>query len=231
MYTVIRDFPRPPSHVVEALGRFPTAVITDCMGRYGAMRSDIKGIYQGIRVAGPAFTVQTFRADNLMCHLAIKLAKPGDVLVIDASGFEDTALWGELMTTMARARGIAGVVIDGAIRDREVITQMRFPVFAKATTPMGGFKVLPGSINIPISCGGVTVNPGDVVVGDGDGVAVIPREQAAKVLEGCRVTAKKESELRSRFEAGETLYDILDLGRALEDKGVRWLDWPPPPEV
>lgn len=222
-YKIVEDFVRPDPDVVAGLGQLSPSVISDSMGRYGCMQASIKPVSASFKIAGPAFTVQTFRADNLMCHLAIKLAKPGDVLVIDANGVPDAALWGELMSIMAQVKGIAGVVIDGAVRDPAEVVEMGFPVFTRAITPMGGFKVSPGSINVPIACGGVSVNPGDVIVGDASGVVVVPRDQAVEVLAVSEKTEAKEEALRKELASGTLLYDKLNLQRVLATFDIEWI--------
>jgi 4-hydroxy-4-methyl-2-oxoglutarate aldolase len=173
-----------------------------------------------MRLAGPALTVQTYRADNLMLHVALELANPGDILVVDACGFPDTGLWGDLMTQMAKKKEIGGIVIDGGVRDSQAIIESGFPVFARAISPMGGFKVSPGSVNIPIACAGISVNPGDVVVGDADGVVIVPRDSARAILAAARKTAEKEYEIAKRIQEGEQLFNILKLDDNLERLGL-----------
>lgn len=222
MLRIIRDFTRPPRQLIDRFADLPSAILSDVLGRSRAMDHGIKPVSDQMRVVGPAFTVKTYTADNLMCHLAIKLAQPGDVLVIDADSYLDAAVWGELTALSAKVHNLAGVVIDGAIRDRVDLAQLGFPVFARGNVPAGTFKVNPGEINIPIACGGLTVHPGDVVVGDADGVVVVPQAQLEAVADAARAQLAKEQEYRNKILAGEILYDVLGLNKYLEGPSIRW---------
>ena len=219
-YSIVSDFERPAPEVIQGFRELSVPLIGDTMGRYGCLNSVIKPLSDDMRLAGPAMTVQTYRADNLMIHVALELAKPGDILVVDACGFPDTGLWGDLMTQMAQKRRIGGIVVDGGVRDKQAIIKLGFPVFAKAISPLGGFKTSPGSVNVPIACAGVTVNPGDVVVGDADGVVIIPMESAAATLAAARKTEKKENEFSQRIQQGESFFKILGLDNNLERLGL-----------
>lgn len=209
---IIDTFARPAPGIIASLGRIPTATLSDAMDRTGAVCSSIKGAFQGARLAGPAYTVRNFQKDNLMSHYALKHALPGDILVVDNGGYYEASGWGELMSMSAKARGLGGIVVDGGVRDRERIEEMQFPVFARCITPEGTVKLNPGEINYPVNCGGVTVRPGDIVVGDDDGVVVIRYESAEEVLEKSGAILEKESEIRRRLGDGETIFDILNLG-------------------
>jgi 4-hydroxy-4-methyl-2-oxoglutarate aldolase len=220
MFIIRNEFPRPNQGVIEALGKIPTPNLSDAMGRSGAMHSDIKGVFPEARLAGPAYTVRNYAKDNLMSHYALKHASPGDILVVDNGGFKESAGWGELMSRSAKVRGLGGIVIDGGTRDVPELRELKFPVFARCVIPEGTVKVTPGSINCPVNCGGLTVCPGDVVVGDDDGVVVIPREQAELILEKARAIIEKEKSIRERILAGETIYDILNLDKFLDVDGV-----------
>lgn len=212
---------RPSEDLVRDLAEFGTALIADTMGRYGAMLPYIQPVTRGVHMAGPAVTVQTYRSDNLMLHVGLELAQKGDVLVADAGGVENAGLWGDLMTTMACIKGLAGVVIDGAVRDRADLQEKEFPVYAKGVSPLGGFKTNPGSVNIPVCCGGVMVSPGDIIIGDADGVMVVPLALAEQVAEDCRKTQEKENGFREKMEQGEHLFDLLKLPAELEKLGMR----------
>lgn len=205
-----------PAETIRRLGRLPVPVIGDALGRFGCMHSSIKPLSDAMRFAGPALTVQTYRADNLMCHVALEMAHPGDVLVVDACGFRETGLWGALMTTMAMKKSLGGLVVDGGVRDKLEIVEMGFPVFAAGISPMGGFKDSPGSVNVPIACGGVSVSPGDVVVGDADGVVIVPAALAESVASAAEGTAAKEGDLARRIGEGESLFDLLGLPAVVE---------------
>jgi len=217
---VVREFVRPDPQVVKRFEGIPTGVVSDTMGRTGSMAAEIKPVWPRAKIVGPALTVRTFPADNLMIHKAVTLAKPGDVLVVNAGGYKDTAVFGDLLGYSCKAHRIAGVVIDGASRDAEGMEAIGFPVFARAVLPMGPFKDSPGAINVPISCGGAAVRPGDIIVGDADGVVVVPMEYAAEVASKAQAAADKEEQMRERLAKGEYIFDILKLGDVLSGLGM-----------
>jgi len=205
------NFKRPHAKIIKAFANIPTSTISDAMGRYGTMSSDMKPVFQGARICGPAFTVRVYANDNLMVHLALKTAKPGDILIVDSGGYTQCALWGELMSFSARCRGLGGTVIDGGIRDKDAITTLEYPVFAKTIIPVGTHKSNQGAICKPVSCDGVPVFPGDIIVGDSDGVMVVPFDQASTVLEKASAILRREDQMRERIEKGELIFDILEL--------------------
>jgi regulator of RNase E activity RraA len=161
----------------------PVANVSDSMSRMSAGGARLRPMHGGGPMAGPAFTVRTRPGDNLMVHKALDLAEPGDVIVVDAGGDLTNAIIGEIMSTYAGARGIAGIVINGAIRDADSIRARRFPVFAAGVTHRGPYKDGPGEINVPIAIDGMVIEPGDLVIGDGDGLLCIPFDATATVYE------------------------------------------------
>lgn len=217
-FLVIEDFQRPPDHVLKAFLDLDVANIGDAMNRVCIMSSGIRAVNTRIpHLVGPAFTVRTRAGDNLMVHKALDMAHPGDVVVIDAGGFTDRAILGEIMVTYALKRGIAGIILDGSIRDYDQIRQMPFPVFAKGVSPAGPYKDGPGEINVAICCGGIPVNPGDIVIGDGDGVIVVPREEASVALERVKKVLQAEEAMKRNVEAGTLNRAWIDA--ALREKG------------
>lgn len=209
MHTVESSVNRPDDDVVSGFKGIPSSIASDVTGNVGfAMDSGMKPVYSGAEVAGTALTVKAAPGDNLIIHKAITMAEPGDVLVIDANGYVETGHLGELMCASCKAHDLAGIVIDGAIRDRADIAEMEFPVYARGVHPQGPLKQDPGSINVPVSCGGVTVEPGDVIVGDGEGITVVPADEAETVLESAREKLTAEGNLRERVEDGEYLFEI-----------------------
>lgn len=220
MNVIVHEFTRPDPQVVKSFEGIPTGVVSDAMGRTGSMSAEIKPVWPRAKIVGPALTVRTFPADGLMIHKAVTIARPGDVLVVNAGGYKDTAVFGDLLGYSCKVHGIAGVVIDGASRDAEGMAAIGFPVFARAVIPMGPFKDSPGSINVPISCGGVAVRPGDIIVADGDGVVVVPKEEAAEVLAKAQDSAAQEEQLRLRLAKGEYIYDVLRMEETLKGLGV-----------
>ncbi|MFO1330245.1 MAG: RraA family protein [Rubrivivax sp.] len=179
---VIRHIDRVDPAVVAQAAKFPSSILADVAGRRGGLSGRIAPLSPAMRFAGPAITVEVRPGDNLMIHAALALAQPGDVIVVDGKGDLSCALMGEIMSQQAVALGIAAVVIDGAVRDCEAIRELGFPMFAAGLNPNGPTKSVSGRLNHPISIGGISVGPGDLVVGDADGVTVIERTKAAAML-------------------------------------------------
>ena len=179
---VIRDISRVGADIVDQAAQYPSSILADVAGRRGALGGRIAPLAPSMRFAGPAITVEVRPGDNLMIHAAMAIAKPGDVIVVDGKGDLSSALMGEIMSQQCVALGVAAVVIDGAVRDSEAIRALGFPMYAAGLNPNGPTKFVPGRLNHPISIGGVTVCPGDLVVGDADGVTVVERSKAASLL-------------------------------------------------
>ena len=191
---IIEDFKRPDKALVEKFRNVAVANLDDCMNRISAVHEDIRPVNKG-KLLGPAFTVKVPSGDNLMFHAAMDLAKPGDVIVIDSGGDTRRTIFGELMVTYCRKRGIAGIVVDGSLRDVDAMSQLTdFPIYARGITPDGPYKNGPGEINTPIVCGGRLVNPGFIVIGDEDGVIFINPSDAPELLE--KVNKLHENEIR-----------------------------------
>jgi regulator of RNase E activity RraA len=197
------DFPRADPGLLARFASLPAANIGDAMLRMGCADSRIQAVWPGAKVVGSAFTVWTREGDNHYIHEALKLARAGDVIVVNGSGDESRALIGELVGGKAKAQGIAGFVIDGAIRDADGLAEYQMPVFARAVTPAGPYKNGPGILAEPVALGGVVVCPGDIIVGDADGVVVVPLRHAAAVAD--RAEAKRDSEDASRAAIEESL--------------------------
>jgi regulator of RNase E activity RraA len=177
--------PQVDPSLVERARNLPVANISDMMNRMDAVGAGLPPLHWGEdskRVAGTALTVRTRPGDNLMVHKAIDMARPGDVILVDAGGDMTTAIMGEIMALLAKSRGVEAFVIDGAVRDRDEIGEMGMPMFARGVTHRGPYKDGPGEVNVPVRVGGQVVHPGDLVVGDGDGVLAIPAGEAAAVL-------------------------------------------------
>jgi len=199
---VIREIERPPRALIEEFRKIPAANIADAFHKpsLNVVSAEIKPLLDNVKIAGPAITVRETPGCNLMTHKALHLAQPGDVIVIDVGGDTRAAVAGFFMSRKAQSMGIEAFVVDGACRDRAEIREMRFPVYARAWTPNGPSKDRPGDINLPIQCGGVTVEPGDIVVGDDDGVVVVPQKMATKIL-------KRAKEIFEREEKGKAVTD------------------------
>src|SRR6476659_9656557 len=196
MTDILRSFERVSPDLVRQASEFQAAILADVNGRRGALHGRIAALRPRMKLAGPALTVEVRPGDNLMIHAAIALAQPGDVLVIDGKGDQTAALMGTIMMTACKQLGIAGVVIDGAVRDSLEIDEMDFPVFSVGTNPNGPTKNVGGRIGHPVSIGGVTVHPGDFVIGDGDGVVVVEREKIEALLP---LAAKKVADEAARI--------------------------------
>ena len=215
---IVRDFQRVPPELVKQAAAFQPAILADVAGRRGALHGRISALRPRMKLAGSALTVEVRPGDNLMIHAAIALAKPGDVLVIDGKGDQSSALMGTIMMTACRQVGIAGVVIDGAVRDSLEIDDMDFPVFSVGTNPNGPTKVASGRIGHPVSVGGVAVRPGDLVVGDADGVVVVEREKVELLLQAAGKKVEDEAARIDAIKKGDTAAKWLE--SALRSAGV-----------
>ncbi|MCO0599975.1 RraA family protein [Peribacillus butanolivorans] len=220
-FRIYNQFERPPRSLVDAFSGIPVANIADNMNRTFCIGGGIRP-YNVKPLIGSAFTVKTRPGDNLLLNKAIDMASPGDIIVVEAQGDTTNALMGELMVAWAQNRGIAGFVIDGAIRDAGVIRQMTMPVYAAGVTPAGPYKDGPGEINSSISCGGVTVRPGDILIGDEDGVVVINPKDAREILENARKTVTKEEKVMAGIRNG--IWDRTWIDKTLRDKGCEFVD-------
>ena len=177
-----RDFDRVSPEIVQQASKFAASILADVAGRRGTVDGRIRPLSTATRLAGPAFTIEIRPGDNLMIHAAMAMAKPGDILVVDGKADRNCALMGSIMLNACKKLGLGGVVLDAAHRDTEELLALGFPVYSVGSNPNGPTKYVPGRINWPISCGGVAVSPGDLVVGDADGVVVIEREKAESML-------------------------------------------------
>ena len=210
---------RPEPRLVAEFAKTVTPHLSDSMERLYGTAAPLRPMHGGGVLAGPAFTVKTAPGDNLLVHKALDMAMPGDVIVVDAGGFADAATVGEIMTRWAARRGIAGLVIWGAIRDSDEIRRGSFPVYACGVTHRGPYKDGPGEINVPVAIAGMPVNPGDIVVGDADGVVAVPLAIAERVLASAKAIRAKESVVMQDIAAG-TL-DRAWVDDTLRRKGYR----------
>lgn len=202
---------RPNPDIIKGLGEFDTPAISDLMNRLYTMSPNIRNLTSpDLKIIGAATTVRVYPGDNLMVHKSLDIAAPNDIVVVDAGGSSLNAVLGDLVSTKAHHRGIGGFVIDGFIRDLPGITALHFPVYARGVTPIGPLHRGPGEINFPIQCGGIVVNPGDIIIGDMNGVIVVPREIAPDLL----------ARLRERKEAEAAYYAAVQRG----DFSNSWVD-------
>ena len=208
--TARRDAPELERALVEAARALPTATLHEAGGKIGALPAAIKPVTPGMSIAGRALTVHSPGADNLWLHRALDIALPGDVLVVYTGGVYEHGYWGEIMTTMAKTRRLAGLVIDACVRDGVLLGRIGFPVFARGLAIRGTGKDFgaTGWLNAPVRIGEVTVEAGDLVVGDGDGVVVVPNARVAEVIEASHLREATEAAIIKRLEAGEASLDV-----------------------
>lgn len=216
-FRIYTKITRPDKSLIEAFRTLPVANIADEMNRQSCMSANIKPV-NAIPLLGTAFTVKTRSTDNLVLHKAIDMANAGDVIIVDAQGDLTNSLIGEIMLRQAEKRGVAGVIVDGAVRDVEAIRQLSLSVYAAGATPKGPYKDGPGEINVPVTCGGQVVHPGDIVVGDLDGVVVIRPSDAKAVAEAAKAKYLQEQEKFRQIAAG-TL-DRTWVDKALRERGA-----------
>ena len=222
-FKIVRTFTRPSAELVERFRGLAAANISDVQGRQNTLDARIKPIYTPFPpLCGPALTVKARTGDNLVAFKAIELARPGDVIVISGGFDMNYSLWGGVMSAMAAHHGIGGVVTDGLVRDVAQTRNVGLPVFAIGLTPTGPTKEGVGQINTPISCGGVVVNPGDIVVGDEDGVVVVRQDEAEAVWQRVQARIELEQSWFERIAAGELF--LMDSDEELRARGAELLD-------
>ena len=224
---VVRNIPRAEAAVIERLGRCGVATVHEAMGRVGLLKPYMRPIYAGAACCGSAVTVLGHPGDNWMLHVAAEMIRPGDVVVLALSSENTDGMFGELIATSYRARGARGLVTEGGCRDVHSLTGMQFPVWSRAISAKGTVKATVGSVNVPIVCAGISVNPGDVVVADDDGVVIVPRAQAAAAAEASEAREKKEAVTRKSLAAGELGIDLYGMRDALAKAGLKYYDDPP----
>jgi 4-hydroxy-4-methyl-2-oxoglutarate aldolase len=207
-------------HVMRALRDLGAATVYEAQGARRALDSGLKPLDANSRLVGPALTVDTRPADNLMLHYALLKARPGDVLVVDAKGFLEAGPWGDVLTAAALKIGIAGLVIHGAVRDAAAIVESGFPVFCRGLSIKGTGKAHAGALNVPVCIGDVQILPGDIVIGDRDGLVVVAPAEAAQVLANAQAREEKESGFRAAIEEGASTAELLGLGPVLQQLGL-----------
>lgn len=217
-FRILPSPPPPPPGLVEALRGRATSHLSDCMGRVVGSGAGLRPMHAGGAMAGPALTVKVPPGDNLMVHKALDLARAGDVIVVDAGGETTNAIIGEIMSRLAAKRGLGGLVIDGAIRDVAAIAAGALPVYARGVSHRGPYKDGPGEINVPVSIGGMVVRPGDLVVGDADGLVVLAAQDAPAVLEAAIALAAREDVTMRGIDDGTVDRSWVDA--TLRQKGL-----------
>ena len=221
---VVRSIDRADPAVVARLGAAGTATVHEAIGRRGFVGADLRPIQQGRRVAGSAITVSCHPGDNLMIHAAVEVCQAGDVLVVTNTAPSTHGMFGELIATSLLARGVSTLIIDAGVRDTHELRDLGFAVWSQHVSCQGTVKASPGSVNVPVVLGGVSVHPGDVVVADDDGVVVVPRGEADWAAEQSEVRIAKEDAARARLGAGELGVDMYGLRAKLAELGVEYVD-------
>jgi 4-hydroxy-4-methyl-2-oxoglutarate aldolase len=222
--TIVRRIRRAEARVVATLGELGVATVHEAQGRTGLMRPYMRPIFPTARTAGSAITISCQPGDNLMLHAAMEVCQQGDVLVVTTTSESTDGMFGELLAVSARAHGVVGLVIDAGVRDVADLTSMGFPVWSKAISAQGTVKSTPGSVNVPVVCAGASVRPGDVIVADGDGVVVVPRDAAAEIARLGEERVAKEQKSRERLRSGELGLDFYGLRAKLSELGVRYIE-------
>ena len=220
MIHVINEIERPSKELIERFRKIGAATVHEASGQKGGVSPAIKPVAKGVRICGPAFTVQCHPKDNLMLHKALERAQPGDILVASVGGYFEAGYWGELMATSAMAKKLGGLAIDGCIRDSEEIIEMGFPVFSRGFCIWGTSKAVLGLINHPIIFGGILVNPGDLILGDDDGMVVVERRECEAVLEKSLKRIENEEKKTEKLKTGVSSVELNKLDKIFESLGL-----------
>jgi 4-hydroxy-4-methyl-2-oxoglutarate aldolase len=223
---VVRNIQRADSSAISTLGAAGVATAHEALGRSGLMKPYMRPIYSGASIAGPAVTVLAQPGDNWMIHVAVEQCRKGDVMVVGCTADNTDGMFGELLATAMRARGVIGLVIDAGCRDVRPLHDMEFPVWAKAVSAKGTVKSTLGAVNVPVVCAGVYVEPGDAVMADDDGVVVVPRKLAVDAAQKAQARMDNENDKRKQLEAGVLSLDLYSMREGLKKAGLRYVDKP-----
>ena len=223
-HIIKRTIERADSSLVDALCEAGTATVHEAIGRVGYVGPHLRPIQQDVRIAGSAVTVLSHPGDNIMIHAAVEMCEAGDILVVTNTAPSTHGMFGDLLATSLMARGVRGLVLDAGVRDTMDLRSMGFPVWSQHVSCQGTVKSTPGSVNVPVVLGGVTVQPGDVICADDDGVVVVPRLDAGWAVQQTQARLAKEETMRGILESGELGIDVYGLRQKLIDRGVEYVD-------
>jgi 4-hydroxy-4-methyl-2-oxoglutarate aldolase len=227
MPVAVRNIQRPGPDVVAGFASIGVATVHEAQGRKGYLDAALNPIYGGAHIAGPAVTVSVAPCDNWMIHVAVELCQEGDVLVVAPTSPSDAGYFGELLATALSTRGVKGLIIDAGCRDVRELTEMGFPVWSRYVSATGTVKETLGDVNVPIVCGGQLIEPGDIIIADDDGVAVVRRAEAPAVLAASIVREQKEAAVRERYRSGEISLDVSSMRERLAAEGLVYLNEAP----
>jgi 4-hydroxy-4-methyl-2-oxoglutarate aldolase len=221
---VIRNIERADQAVIDRLGRAGVATAHEAYGRRGLLEPSIRPRQVGAAIAGSAVTVLCPPGDNMMLHAVVEVLQPGDIVVVSTTSESNDAMFGDLLATSFMAYGAVGLIIEAGVRDTATLREMGFPVWSKVVHAQGTVKATPGSVNVPMVCGGVSVTPGDVVIADDDGAMIVSRAEAELTLDEAEKRLEQETATRERLQTGELGLDLYGMRERLEGLGVNWID-------